>query len=120
MKFKKAKTILLGLLITINAAPFLSADDKDKVFTVFLTGLTRRHEALNTLAMPKVEVHTAEGFEDEAVYIITFKTPDNAQTFITALKAENIFFGTFPQKENQVMLFYTDMIRFLFMDVIGL
>ena len=120
MKYKKAKLFLLGLLITVLASPVLYADEPDRVFPVFLTGLVRRHDELKTLTMPEVEIHTAEGYEDEAIYLLTFNTHNDYDIFIAALKAENVPYGTFPQRENQIVLFYSDMIRFLFWDVIGL
>ena len=121
MKTKKIINFFICLLIAATAVPVLSAEEQeDRVFPVFLTGLVRKHDELKTLAMPEVEIHTAEGYENEAMYFLTFRTTDDAQVFIAALREENVPFGTFPQREKQLVLFYTDMIRFLFMDVIGL
>jgi len=121
MKNKKTLFFISCVLIAVVAAPVLYAEEQeDRVFPVFLTRLIRKHEALKTLAMPDVEIHNVEGYENDALYLLTFNKPDDVQVFIAALREENVPFGTFPQREKQVVLFYTDMIRFLFMDVIGL
>ena len=121
MKTKKTFFILSCVLIAAVAVPVLSAEEQeDRVFPVFLTGLLRKHEELKTLAMPDVEIHNVEGYENDALYLLTFIKPDDVQVFIAALREENVPFGTLPQREKQVVLFYTDMIRFLFMDVFGL
>jgi len=121
MKNKKTLFFISCVLIAVIAATVISAEEQeDKVSPVFLTELVRKHEELKTLAMPDVEIHNVEGYKNDALYLLTFIKPDDVQVFITALREENVPFGTFPQKEKQVVLFYTDMIRFLFMDVIGL
>ncbi|MCL2265343.1 MAG: hypothetical protein FWC22_04805 [Treponema sp.] len=115
----KVPHLLCALLILLAAAPVLSADENDKLFPVFLTGLVKRHDELKTAAMPGVEVHAVPGTE-EAVYMLNFNKPEDVQTFIDALKAENIPYGTRQNYELQVILFSSDMIQFIWIDVLGL
>ena len=118
---KKAAALLCGLLIAVTAIPYLSAqeDESDKLFPAFLHHLVKRHGELKTLAMPGVEVHTAPGYDDEALYLLTFKTTEDVSIFIAALKEENIPYLTFPKNELQVGLFYSDMVKFIWIDVLG-
>ena len=84
----------------------------EDIFHRFLFKLVERHEELKILPMPDVEIRTVPGIENEALYLLTFKSPENAQTLIDALKKEGIPYVTFPQKEQQVALFYQDIAIF--------
>ena len=80
MKNKKTLFFISCVLIAAVAAPVLYAEEQeDRVFPVFLTGLVRKHEALKTLAMPDVEIHNVEGYENDALYLLTFIKPDDVQ-----------------------------------------
>jgi hypothetical protein len=56
----------------------------------------------------------------QAVVILTFENPDDAETFVTALEAESIPYGSFPEKAGSILLFSVDMITFVMWDAIGL
>ena len=122
-KNKKASALryLYPLLIALAAVPSLSAqeDELDNLFPAFLLHLTKRHEQLKTLAMPDVEVRTAPGRDDEALYLLKLKTTEDVPIFTAALKEENVPFLSFPNNELQVALFYTDMVKFIWIDVLG-
>ena len=120
-KNKKTPALLCGLLLALAAVPSLAAqeDEPDYLFPVFLHHLVKRHEQLKTLAMPDVEVRTAPGYDDEAVYLLTFKTTEDVSIFTAALEEENIPCGTRATYELQVILFYSDMVKFIWADVLG-
>jgi hypothetical protein len=90
------------------------------VFPLFLAKLAQRHEDVKTLAMPNVEALTAPGFEDEAVYMAAFKTPQDARIFLSAIRKENIPTLTFPNDELRIGLFHSDLLIFLMKAAIGL
>jgi hypothetical protein len=120
-KNHQAPALLCGLLIALAAVPSVSAqeDEPDYLFPAFLHHLAKRHEQLKNLAMPDVEIRTAPGFEDEALYLLKFKTAEDVPVFIAALKEEDIPYLSFPNNELQVALFYTDMVKFIWIDVLG-
>jgi len=108
--------LLAALFIAVLAVPALSAQeqgdepDKEQVFLYFLFLLADRNEELGTMAMPDFEILTVPGREGEALYMITFKTVQDTQTFIAALKKDDIPYLSFPDKEQHLALFYTDML----------
>jgi hypothetical protein len=114
------KTVLIILLGGMVTASALFAQDYEKTFSVFLAGLVNRNENLKTLAMPDVEIMTVPEIDSQALYIIDFKTPEDAGVFLSVLEKENIPYGTFPDNKLRVVLFYEDMIVFIFKTVIGL
>jgi hypothetical protein len=116
---KKAACVLCCLLITLAAIP-ACADEPDELFTVFLARLVRRHDELKNLIMPNLEILNASEIPDEALYLLTFRTPAAVQTFTAALNEENVTYGIFPQNELQVVLFFQDMAMFLLWDAMGL
>jgi hypothetical protein len=122
MKRKLIFTALLCVtMFALAAVPSLPAqeDGTDYLFPAFLYHLVKRHEQLKTLAMPDVEVRTVPGIDDEAVYLLTFKKTEDVQFFIAALKEENIPYGTRSSYELQVILYYSDMVKFIWTDVLG-
>ena len=116
---KKTVCILSCLLIALAAIP-VYAEEEDRMFPVFLAGIVRRHGELKNLSMPNVEIHTTPEMPDEALYLLTFRTAADVKTFTAAIKEENVPYGTLSQNELQVALYYTDMMRFVFWDVMGL
>jgi hypothetical protein len=100
--------------------PALFAQELPNVFPLFLAKLAEWHEEIGTLAMPDVEIFTAPGFEDEAVYMASFKTTEDARVFLNALKNEDIPDLTFPNDELRIGLFHTDLLVFLMKAAIGL
>jgi hypothetical protein len=114
------KIALILLLVNMAALPALFAQDFEEVFPVFLSGLVRRNENLKTLAMPNVEILTVPEIDSQALYLIDFKTPEAAEIFLSALEKENIPYGIFPDNVLQLVLFYEDMMVFIFKTVIGL
>jgi hypothetical protein len=90
------------------------------VFPVFLAKLAQRHEDIKTIAMPDVEALTAPGFEDEALYIAIFKTPQDAGIFLNALTKEDTPNLTFPNDKLRIGLFHSDLLVFLMKAAIGL
>lgn len=118
---KTIPVLLCSLLTALTVIPILPADDGfDRTFSVFLAGLVKRHDKLETLTMPNIEIHTVPGVDDEAVYILSFIKPADTKTFIAALGEEDVPYGTFPGNERQLMLFYQDIMKFIWMDILGL
>jgi hypothetical protein len=120
----KMKPMLI-LVLALAAAGTVFGDITEKVmplFNDFLGWLTAKHEALESLAMPGIEVRGPPGEEDmtKAAVILTFEDPGDAGTFATALRAENIPFGTFPERAGTIILFSIDIISFVMQDAIGL
>ena len=119
-------TLLAGLFIALLAVPALSAQeqeqglDKEQVFLYFLFVLAERYEELETMTMPDFEILTAPGREDEALLMITFKTPQDAQTFTALLEKEDIPYLSFPEKKLQLAVFYTDALAVIMKAVMGL
>jgi hypothetical protein len=70
--------------------------------------------------MPDVEILTVPDIDSKALYLIDFKTPEEAEIFLNALKKENIPCGIFTDNDLRLVLFYEDMIVFIFKTVIGL
>ncbi|MDR2701175.1 MAG: hypothetical protein LBB72_01930 [Spirochaetaceae bacterium] len=114
------KIALILLIAGLLTAPALFAQDFEEVFPVFLSGLVRRNENLKTLAMPDVETLTVPEMEGQALYLINFITPEDAEIFLRALEKENIPYGIFPDDALRLVLFYEDMIVFIFKTIIGL
>jgi len=117
---RKASVLFFGLLITLAAIPLLAEEVDDQLFPLFLSELDRRQEQLKTVAMPAVEIRKTPEMPDEPIYLLTFKTAREVQIFTAALKAEYIFYSTLPQSELQIVLFYMDIMRFVYHDVRGL
>jgi hypothetical protein len=115
-----SKTVLVALMaVAVCVGVWGQEDEPDYLFPAFLHHLVKRHEQLKPLAMPDVEIRTAPGYDDEAVYILTFKTTEDVSIFTAALKEENVPYATRPKYELQVILFYTDMVKFIWTDVLG-
>jgi len=118
-------SLLAALFLVALAVPALSAQeqeeelDKERVFLYFLFLLADRNEGVGTMAMPDFEVLTVPGREGEALYMITFKTAQDVQTFITALKKDDIPYLSFPDREQHLALFYTDMLAVIMKAVLG-
>jgi hypothetical protein len=113
----KMRSVLV-LVLSLAAAGTVFGDITEEVmplFNNFLGRLTAKHEALESLAMPGIEVRGAPGKEDitQTVVILTFKNPDDAEIFVTALRAENVPFGSFPERAGTILLFSIDMIPFV-------
>jgi hypothetical protein len=121
MKMKSMLVLVLGL-VTAGAVFGDITENVMPLFNDFLGRLTAKHEALESLAMPGIEVRGPPGEEDmtQAVVILTFEHPDDAETFVTALSAESIPFGTFPERAGAILLFSIDMIPFVMRDAMGL
>jgi hypothetical protein len=115
----KRKTLML-LFIALLAVPAMNAQDFERTFVVFLTGLVNRNEELKNLAMPDMETHTVPEMGDQALYVLDFKTEEDVNSFLSALKKENIPYGSFPEKKLRLVLFYDDMMAFIFRTIIGL
>jgi hypothetical protein len=115
----KRKLIVL-LFAVLLASPAMFAQELPSVFPLFLAKLVERHEKIGTLSMPSVEILTAPGFENEAVYMTSFKNSQDAVTFITALEKENIPKLTFPNDELLIGLFHSDLLAFIMKAAIGL
>jgi len=121
-----SRLLLAGLFIVLLAVPALSAQeqkeelDPERVFLYFLFVLADRNEGLETMAMPDFEVLTVPGREGEALYMITFQTVQDTQAFITALKKDDIPYLSFPDKEQHLALFYTDLLSIIMKAVLGL
>jgi hypothetical protein len=90
------------------------------VFPVFLTKLAQRHEDIKTITILDVEAHTAPGFEDEALYMAVFKTPQDAGIFLNALTKEDTPNLTFPNDKLRIGLFHSDLLVFIMKAAIGL
>jgi hypothetical protein len=120
MRNNKKTVLALILLACMPAGSALFALDFEAVFPVFLTGLTEKHEELKNLAMPDIDIRTVPEIDDQAVYLLDFKSAEDAVIFAKALEKENIGYGSFPDNELRLLLFYEDMIVFIFYSVIGL
>jgi hypothetical protein len=121
MKIKR----ILAFVLALAAAGTVFADFNDDVTSVlndFLGRLTAKHEALESLAMPGVEVRDPSGAEltTQAVVILTFEKAGDQEAFTAALKAEEVPYGTFGEGEGNITLFCIDMMIFVMQDVIGL
>ena len=118
---KKIISLILLLTAFTLSATTLSAQVSEEVFPMFLFILVQRNEAVSDLAMPQVETRTADGFDNEAVYLVTFQTQIDFETFIEALKKEEIPYGTIDSREDwNIILFYSDLLVFLMKAAIGL
>jgi len=109
--------LLFAILIP---AVTLSAQAVENTFLFFLSTIVERHEELKTLTMPGFEIHTVPDIDDEAVYDLTFSKTEDIECFINALEKENILYGTFPNAELRLILFYSDLLPFLMKAAIGL
>jgi len=114
------KIAIMLLLAGFTVVPVLFAQDFEEVFPVFLSGLVKRNENLKTLSMPDVEILKVPEIDNKALYLIAFHTPEDCKIFINALEKENIPYGFFTDNELRIVLFYEDMIIFIFKTVIGL
>jgi len=117
-------TLLAVLFVAVLAVPALSAQeeelDKEQVFLYFLLVLADRNKEIGTMGMPDYEVLTVPGREDEALFMITFKTPQDVQSFIAALQKDDIPYLSFPDREQHLALFYTDLLAVIMKAVLGL
>jgi hypothetical protein len=104
------------LLIALLSGAIVSAQSAQDVFTLFLSTLAQRNEEIYSIAMPAIEIHTVPDIEDEAVYVLTFNTQENYEHFMTVLTKENI-----PNDDTlRLVLFYSDLVVFIFSAAIGL
>jgi len=111
------KLFLITLLLTILLASPLFTEEPGNIFPYFLFILVDRHEEVKTLAMPEVEFLLVPGM-NEAMYMITFKSAEDANVFLAALQKENIPNGTFPENNLQLVLFHSDLLLFI-LDIIN-
>jgi len=115
------KTILLtGLLFILLIAPLLDAQEFDRVFPSFLFILVEKNGEMGNLAMPDVEILTIPGEENEALYLLSFNSPEDERLFYTILEKENIPHGTLQEAKPRLMLFHSDLLVFIMQAVIGL
>jgi hypothetical protein len=114
------RKLLILLCMILPAVHALSEQNFEEVFPVFLAGLTKRNEELKTLTMPDVEIVTIPKIDSQALYIIDLQTPRDAQVFVAAQEKEGLDYGSFPDDELRLVLFYEDMIVFIFRAFIGL
>jgi hypothetical protein len=117
MKIKRILTFVLALAITGPAVADLTGDVTG-VFNDFLGRLTAKHEALEDLAIPVVEI--SGEFVAAAAVILTFERPAEQKTFAAALEAEDIPYVSFPDDEKKVLLISVDMMIFVMQEAIGL
>ena len=91
MKIKRILTFVLALAVTGPVFADLT-DDVTALFNDFFGRLTAKHAALESLAMPGVEVRGVPGEEDlnRAAVILSFKDTGEREAFIEALEAEGI------------------------------
>jgi hypothetical protein len=115
-------SLVFGLCLAGNAAADVTGDVTG-IFNDFLGRLTAKHTALESLAMPGLEVRapleTEESVASTAV-ILRFKNAEGRGAFVAALEAENIPFASFPDDERSLLLFTIDMMVFVMQDAIGL
>jgi len=109
---KNKKTVIILILINILTASNLYAEEPSDIFLYFLFALAERHQELQTLTMPEVEFLTVPGM-DEAANLIIFNTAEDARIFLNAVNSENISNGTFPNDDRRILLFRSDMLRFI-------
>ena len=107
---RKLLIVLFAYLLTVS---FVFAEELQNVFPLFLSKLFDRHEEIATLTMPNVEMLTAPGFENEAVYMTYFENSKDAKVFLEILNKENIPTLTFPNDELRIGLFHTDLLVFI-------
>jgi len=117
---KKSIAIALFCIFFSLSSQAAFAEELQNVFPIFLSKLVDRHEEIGTLTMPNVEMLTAPGFENEAVYMTYFKNSKDAEVFLSILKKENIPTLTFPNDELRIGLFHTDLLVFIMKAVMGL
>jgi hypothetical protein len=114
--------VVLGMVITGPLAADMTEDVTD-VFNDFLGRLTAKHEALESLAMPALEVRAPPGAEEAittSAVILRFESVADREVFSAALEVESISYVSFPDKERELLLFTVDMMIFVMQDVIGL
>ena len=111
-EFYVKKLFILILLFTILTASPLFAKEPEDIFPYFLFMLVERHEEIETLAMPNVEFLVVPGMDD-AAYMITFKSAEDINIFLAALRKEDIPNGTFPGDNLRLLLFHSDLLYFI-------
>jgi hypothetical protein len=113
--------LVFGLCLAGTAFADLT-DDVIAVFGDFLGRLTAKHGALESLAMPGMEVRGIPGDEDimQTVIILTFADAGEPEVFRSALEAESIPLVTFPDDKQKLLLFSVDMLTFIMKDAMGL
>ena len=123
MKMRPVLILVLAVTVTGPAVADLT-DDVTALFNDFLGRLAAKHEALESLTMPGVEVRGVPGEEDlsRAAVILSFKDTGDQEAFIEALEAEDVPFGAFGEgeREGKLLLFSPDMIIFVMKDAMGL
>ena len=120
MKMRPVLILVLAVTVTGPAVADLT-DDVTALFNDFLGRLAAKHEALESLTMPGVEVRGVPGEEDlsRAAVILSFKDTGDQEAFIEALEAEDVPFGE-GEREGKLLLFSPDMIIFVMKDAMGL
>jgi hypothetical protein len=123
MKIRPVLVLVLALAVTGPVFADLTGD-VTALFNDFFGRLVAKHEALESLTMPGVEVRGIPGEEDlnQAAVILSFKKSGDQEAFIGALEAEGIPYGTFGEgeREGKLLLFSPDMMIFIMKDAIGL
>ena len=116
-ELKKITVILL--IIGLLAGPALFAGEPENIFPYFLFILLERHGELESIAMPEIEFFTVPGMDD-AAYMMTFKTPEDAHIFTDAVQRENIPSGTYSEDRLRLVLFQTDLLEFILEAIVEL
>jgi hypothetical protein len=116
---------VLGLVLVFAAAGTVFADmtdDVGNIFNDFLGRLTAKHERLESLTMPGLEVRAPPDVEEltSTAVILRFENAGDREAFSAALEAESIPYASFPNEERELLLFTVDMIMFVMKDAIGL
>ena len=106
------KKVLVILLLTILLASPLFAEEPENIFPFFLHFLVERNNELGALAMPEVEFLVVPGM-NEAAYMLTFRSAEDTNIFLAALRKENVTNGTFPGDNLRILLFHSDMLFFI-------
>jgi len=117
---RKASILLCGLLLALAAIPASANEEDEKLFPLFISELDKRHEQLKNVPMPAVEIRRTRESPDEPLYVLTFRTAREVQIFTAALKQEGILYSTLPRNALQIVLFNTDLMRYVYSDVRGL
>ena len=104
-----APILLLAVLPAIQAF----AREPENLFSYFLLTLAERHGELGTLAMPDVGFHAVPDIDNEALYILTFRSSDEARIFLGALDEEDIPHAAFLEHEPQIALFHQDILVYI-------
>jgi hypothetical protein len=110
--------LVLVLALTAAGAAFADlAGEVTPVFNDFLGRLAAKHESLESLAMPGMEVLGEDG--NQTAVFLRFENLLEQEAFAAALEAENIPYGSFGEA-GDILLFSIDMMSFIMRDAMGL